>query len=160
MQSSECRSQNEKHITKAAGLAPSQLWARQNIGHYKWVPAFAGMKRSGGGAGATKETDFGMRCDIETKSMKRSMQEGKGIRSICGIRVSNLCLFIFVFVFVLKHLSLPKTRLLRIRSISTIRGDCLCISFFLSVRNSKFYCSNVQYSLLILSLSGGGRIPI
>ena len=57
MQSAECRSQNEKQMIKAAGPGALLIQSLQNIRHCKWIPAFAGMKRLGGAAYATEETE-------------------------------------------------------------------------------------------------------
>ena len=164
------------------GPAASLKRPPQNIGHCKWVPAFAGMKRSGGDAGATEEMDACMRrlsqerstirptleCNgkgikrsTQKASMKHYVREGKGIHAIRGIRGFCFCLFVLDFVFVFNLLSLPETRdprpgtrLLRICIICVIRG-CLFFSFVLSFASYLYVrhsTFDIRYSTVRYSL--------
>ena len=137
-------------MTFSKGLAPSQSWPPKNIRQCKWIPASAGMKRSGGDTDATEETDFTMsrltqekrtkrsplkctgKCmkrSIQQGSMKHSIRERKGIRAICEIRG-----------FVFMSLSFSFGSIFDIRN-STVRYSlfgfppcplCLCVASLLS----------------------------
>ena len=107
----------------SAGFASSQLWPSQNIGLCKWIPAFAGMKRSGGDAATTEEMDA---------FMKRSLQEGCMKHSIRGKKTSTQSVKSVVAVSVFSFF--------------------ICLLLFLFIRHSIFNCSSIRHSLFIICL--------
>ena len=79
-------------MMKAAGLTPSQLWPPQNTRHYKWVPAFAGMKRSGGDAKSSGVTVSQVMRFLCLTICFPGLNKNAEIRAICAIRVFGLIL--------------------------------------------------------------------